>query len=293
MKTNNLHKIFLFPLFAILFLSFVAAANTINITHPAQDASISGTYVLSATLDTNTLNLTRANFYYYDTSWHLIAANVSNITTTMFNYSWVTTAFVDVNNWVINVTVSNQTYAIQTTDNSTGVDIDNGDPTASWSSTSISNNYDILGTTTFTLGLSADSTIGISSCTIFCTDAVNSTIYVTTTTTSGNACSNTTLTPAGFPLAPARAYNCLVEAIDGNSDKTNSSSRLLTYKVAETGTLPGAPNIPNIPNVQPVVSKPNAIINFFSTAGNSLSEFILNVIGGISRGLSNLFNSFR
>jgi len=220
----------------LLCLPIILAANTVTLVTPAQDASISGsTYKLNATLDTNTLNLTRATFYYDTGSANVtIANNVSNFSATSFNVTWDTTGIVDVNNYVIWVNVTNETGVPQTTDSSTGVDIDNGNPTATWSSSSIVNNQQTLGSDSLTFGLAADSTIGISSCSIICTDATNSSVSSTGTTVSANACTNST-TLASFPLPSKRAYNCVVQATDGNGDKTNSTSRLLTYIVAESG----------------------------------------------------------
>ena len=230
-KYNSIIGLFLL----VFMLGFVSSANVVTLDLPVQDASISGaTYVLSASLDSNTLNITSANFFYDDGSSNTSIGTTANDTLTVFNLTWDTTTLVDVNNYIIYVNATNET-GLGTIDSSTGVDIDNGNPTATLSGATFSNNAQLDEDETFTIGLSADATIGISSCTIYCTESITNVIYSTTTTVSANACSNTTLTPTLFGLIESSLYTCLVEAVDGNSDRTNSSSRVFTYSSPRGG----------------------------------------------------------
>ena len=249
--------------------SVLAAATDITLVTPAEGASLSGTaQMLNTTVESPLGDAGHYNvsFYYQvagESTWTLITT-VTNTSANQdnFNATWDTTGIVDKLNLTINATGRGYTNDINSTSATLLHPLDNGNPTASISSASFATNYQRTPTQTFTLGLSADATIGISSCTIFCTDAVNSSVYSTTTTTSGNACSNTTATSNNFPLPQARAYNCLVQATDGNTNSTNSSTRLMTIIVPETGgKAPGGG----------------------SSAGTSQS-----VLGGVSSGASSL-----
>lgn len=243
MKKIGLYNVLLVSVLLVLSMMMVSAADTITLINPAQDASISGsTYILNATLDSNTLNLTSAEFFYDDGSSNTSIAIVTNVTNTLFNTTWDTTAINDVDDLTVWVNVTDYVGAAETMDSSTGVDIDNGNPTAGFSSATIHNNAQKYETQIFTIGLAADNTIGISSCIIFLTDRDTSSVTSATTTTSANACSNTTLSPSALSLVAGHGYNFLVQATDGNGDQTNSSSRIIGFVVQEDGSLVSQPS---------------------------------------------------
>ncbi|NOZ47388.1 MAG: hypothetical protein GXO79_11490 [Chlorobi bacterium] len=268
MKNSALIKtVLIFSVFFLL-VGVVSATNVITVATPAAAASISGSaYTITATLDSNDGNVTNVSIYYQSpgaSTWNLIAT-VQNTSTaqTSFSTTWDTTAFVDDNDYTINATAPSAA-GTTSTDTSTGVDIDNGNPTATLSSATFTTNKQRFGAQTFSMGLNADATIGISSCIIYCTDTNNGNVYSTTASVSANACSNTTLTPKTFSLVKARAYNCLVQATDGNGDSTNSSSRLLTYVVESSGHNPSIKYFPNTPHTNSFLQNfISNIINFF------------------------------
>lgn len=227
--------------FLVVFsLVMVSADNTATLDLPAEDDSISGaTYILGASLDTNTEQYTNATFWYDDGSSNItIGLNTTSPTldATLFNYTWVTTEINDVDDLIVWVNITNATGEVSTMDSSTGVDIDNGNPTATLSSATIRDQTQKFSTQTFTIGLAADNAIGISSCIIYFTDRDTSAVVSATTTASGNACYNTTLSPSVVGLTAGHGYDFLVQATDGNGDQTNSSTRIIGYAVEEDGT---------------------------------------------------------
>jgi hypothetical protein len=117
------------------------------------------------------------------------------------------------------------------------------------------------------LGIDADNTIGITSCSIYATDLQNSSVLSSTISTSSNACSNATLKPESF-LVKGRAYNLLVQATDGNGNSTNSSTRRLNYLHATAGSSGSSSGLSSV------------------TAGTSQSFF-----GSIGKGTTNFFSS--
>jgi len=263
-------KLMFLPLFALVIFSMaiVSSANDVTLTLPAQDASISGSYVLSADLDTNTLNMTSATFFYETGGVNTTIGTTPNETATQFNYTWVTTDLIDVNDYTIWVNVSNAT-AMVTSDPSTGVDIDNGNPTATWSSASFIDNLALISSTTITLGLDADSSIGISSCKVYFTNSKTNVASTKDISASGNACTNTT-TPASESLGVNEVYTVVIEATDGNDDKVNSSSRTLRVTPVSAGgggstTLVIDDGVPS-----------DKISNFFTRIIDSIKNFFGN-----------------
>lgn len=121
-------------LFGIILLStsFVSAANAVTLVTPAASSNISGTtYVLNATLDTNTVNLSHAWFYYiYNNGTPVtIATHVINTTNGVFLTTWNSATAKDGTNITFSVTVTNETGNwTNTTDDSTGVTIANTAP---------------------------------------------------------------------------------------------------------------------------------------------------------------------
>lgn len=246
-----LGMIFLFPL--------ISSANTINITHPLPNASMSGTFVISGILDTNTLNLSRAWFYIMlqNSTNITLAQNTINQSNHVFNYSLDTTTFYDIAVATIHVTIANETgNGTNTTDYQELSSIDNGNPTATYSTATASADFRGRYTKdTITYGLSADNTIGISSCRVILTDKQNGTVTDTTTTTSANACSNTTITCYQVGKK-GKTYDVRVQATDGNGNRTNSSARVLSCLTD-----------PAVATDSPVVSGGGGV-GFFKAFGN-------------------------
>jgi len=236
MKSKNILGLFL-VLSLFMFASFVSAANTVTLITPAANARANTTtQLLNATLDTNSLNLTIAEFFYTAAGVNTTIATVTNSTALNFNTTWDTSAIDDINNIVVWVNITNNTYTNDFTgsmDSSTGVDIDNGFPTATLTSSSIQSVYTAASDDYFTFGLNADNTIGISSCLAYFTDVETSAVSSYSISASGNACSSTSLVPATIGLTKGQTYNSLIQATDGNGNQTNSSVRIL--KVASLG----------------------------------------------------------
>lgn len=227
-------------------LMFVASANIATLVTPAQDGSVSGsTYTMNVTLDTNGNNYQNATFWYDDGSSNTtIGRNDTAVdTSTVFTITWDSTGIVDVNDLTFWVSVTNANQTINTSDSSTGVDVDNGNPTATLNSTnfdSVTQGYNVKKGEVFKMAIDQDNTIGISSAVIFCTDLQDSTVKTSTISCSSNGCSNTTMQPESF-LTKGRAYNCLIQATDGNNDHTNSSTRRLNYLQATSGSGGSSP----------------------------------------------------
>lgn len=221
--------------FILLTIPLVSSVGVITILKPAQGNSISGSYVISGDLDSNSggpLNLTRAWFWYMEANGTnvTIASFIENVSNVQFNTTYVTSGRWDVDDLVFWMTVARGNGTVSdanTTDSSTGVDIDNGNPTATISSAtfdSTANGYTIKGSQIITAGLNADNTLGLSSCRAIFTNIRNGTVTDTGTTMTGNACANTTL-QANVICNVGESYNVVVQATDGNTDRTNSSSR--------------------------------------------------------------------
>src|SRR3972149_8424535 len=182
-KKNLKFLIGVFILLGII-IPLISAVNTVTLNLPAQDASISGaTYILSASLDTNDFNLTNGTFFYSNGASNVTIGSTANGTATVFNLTWDTTTIVDVDNYVLWVNITNSTYSGDYTgslDSSTGVDIDNGNPTVTLSSNHFSDLTNVRKSQTFTVAGNADSTIGVSSCVVYFTSTRTSSVHNTT-----------------------------------------------------------------------------------------------------------------
>lgn len=242
----------LFSLLGLVFLiGLVSAANTVNITAPLSDnITLSGTITITTELDSNSIDLGNATFYYkIDTgSWVQIGSQVVNVSAnqTLFNTTWATTSIVDTSNMTINVTITTAAGASATSDASTNVSIDNGNPTASLSTSSLSAGTQLYLDTAFTLGLAADNTIGIESCTYYFTNS-NGTITSSSVAASGEACSQTYTANNASLLGGDYSY--VIQATDDNADATNSSSRSIS--IFNTNTLGGGGGSSTTENIEP------------------------------------------
>jgi len=129
---NKKRALFLgtFLLFAVLFLALVSSTLAgVSLVSPAAGASISGTYTFNAAITgTNSTNVT---FYWWNStgsSWKLLCYNATT-GTGPFTCSYDTTGLPDSTTNTFNVTAVNST--VTTTDNNTGVTIDNTVPVIS------------------------------------------------------------------------------------------------------------------------------------------------------------------
>lgn len=227
----------------LLLLPLLNAANTVTLVTPAQDATVSGaTYLLNATMDTDTSNSTNMSFYYRVTTastWTLIGfqANTS-MQDTQFNISWDSTGIVDDNGLVFSANATNGSAILVSSDTSTGVKIDNGAPTASLANNMIHNNYKIGSGDNFVIAIDADNSRGVDNCTVYFVDTQTAAVTTQTISASSNACS-TTYTDTTAGLTEGQKYNIIVGVNDGNFDQTNASSRLLSF-VSAGGSLPSS-----------------------------------------------------
>jgi len=226
MKTQ---KIFLPFFVTLLLISCVTAANAITLDLPAESATMStATQYLNASLDSNDHEIENISFYYRPVSgtgtWTLIgyAENTTNAQTT-FNATWDATGVIDNNNSEINATASDVANAHVSTDSSVKVIIDNGDPTAAWSTASVASGIKLGKIATFTAAINADNTIGITNCTIFLGSGTAQDM-----TAVGNACT-ASYTAEDFSISDNGIYDMIITATDANADTTNTSTR--TFEV--------------------------------------------------------------
>ena len=230
-------KVFLIlPLMILFSLAIVSSANTVTMLSPLESASVSGaTYVLNASLDTNTLQMNKSTWFYDDgTTNTTIATDVANFSELLFNTTWASTGRVDIDSLTFWVNISNITLITYTADSSTGVKVDNGNPTATLSSATFTDNLALITGTSFTIGIDADATIGVSSCKVYYTSVLSSAVIESSATVSANACSNAT-TPTAVGLAINEAYTVIIEATDGNTNSTNATARTLRVTPGSVG----------------------------------------------------------
>ncbi|MFH1325407.1 MAG: hypothetical protein ABIH49_01390 [archaeon] len=137
--SRSLFLVFAVALVVVLSASFVLGANTATLAFPAASANISGSsYVLSATLDSNTWAFTNATFWYMYIDNGTNVTIGTNVTTsaaaaTVFNLTWDTTAVIDASNYTIWVNLTNTT-GVGINDNTTltsssNITLDNTAPT--------------------------------------------------------------------------------------------------------------------------------------------------------------------
>ncbi len=241
-----LSSIFLFGL--ILFSTGVMAANAVTLNIPVTDEGINGaTVLLNSSTDTNTVNLTRGVY-----SWEVPGISSSNTTIanitnhtgaagelTYWNYSWDTTGMVDVNNITIWIHVyAEEAAGTNSTDLNTGIDVDNGLPTATLGNSHFSTGTNVKEKDSFTVAVDADNTIGINSCRVFFTNTQTSDVdNITIFDAVSNACSNSITLSDVDGLTIGNSYNVIVQVEDDNTNKTNSSDRVLvTRKVSGAST---------------------------------------------------------
>lgn len=135
---------------SILMMGIVMAANTPTLNTPAASKYTSGSaYVVNVTLDTNTLNITNATFYYKTLTggWTLIG-DVVNTTANRLEWSTTfdTTSIVDQEGMTFNVTMTNASAdpIPVSADTSLTVKNNNGNPSATFSSSTFASGRDVL-----------------------------------------------------------------------------------------------------------------------------------------------------
>jgi len=251
-------------------------ADTISIQSPVADQGLSGTINISGVLDSNTANITMANFSYRldgTQNWVMIGINITNETANTFNITFDTTTIVDQRNWTLNITTFDGASGTITSDVVLTVHTSNGVPTATWSSASITNNTHIVPDETFTMGLDADATIGIENCTF----------YVSTQTSSvsgvAEACSTTFNIDTNYPNFPQNTlYDILITAIDSNGNETNSSTRSFYLDPRPVGggvtTTPQAEIEDEVEDGIPTEEKENIISRIGTSISNSFNSII-------------------
>ena len=223
-------KIIFLLLFVFLFsLAPIMADNSVIFNTPANDTSISGaTYLINASLDASSFKYINATFYYKigAGSWVSIAT-VQNDTELQFQTIFDTTTLVDTSNMIFNVTLRNAT-GYMTSNISSSIELDNGNPTATLSSSHLEDITKLYSDTSFTFGIDADTDIGIESCTAYIGTTTKS------LTASAEACSQS-YTPSSFGVS-AGDYSYFIQVFDGNNNQTNSSSRnLMVYSTTSQG----------------------------------------------------------
>ncbi|MEK6880673.1 MAG: hypothetical protein AABY22_13735 [Nanoarchaeota archaeon] len=281
MKYKN--KIFILPILFIFIILMVSAANTVTLNLPAANQSVSGSYVLSASLDTNSFNLTNGTFFYDTGTANVTIGITANDSATQFNFTWATTGIVDVDNYVIWVNITNNTNREFTGgfDASTGVDIENGAPTTTLASNHFSDLTNVRNDSTFTVAADADSTRGVSSCVVyFVSTRTAITDNASTIAPSSNACSTTYTVSTIGGLQGGESYNVFLEYADGNSNKTNSSSRVLVFRDTQGAIVQGGG----------VESPRENVLATVRNIGTNISNSVRNFVSSIKNFFSNLFN---
>lgn len=233
---NNKNKYLTSLALSIMFLLSIgfmsAAAFDITLQTPAESASLAGAaQMLNSTIENPAGDAGPYNvsFYYQvagESTWTLIST-VTNTSANQasFNTTWDTTAIVDQLNLTINATSRDLVNAINSSSATLLHPLDNGNPTATLSSSTFTNEKNVFVDDSFTVGLDADATIGISSCLVYFTNENDNSVTTKVVSASANACATTT--NAEDESLGIHNYGVIMEATDANSNKTNSSERRL------------------------------------------------------------------
>lgn len=272
--------------FLVMF-SLVSAATGLITNTSLNNSRVNGaSYLIYVNVTECASNCGIGNVTFY-WSWHngtqvnLSTNNNNSVNDTVFSYSWDSTALDDTNNGTINFTSYNYVIGgINRTNATTGLDLDNGFPTATLDSATFSTGSRIPTTSSnFALGINADNTIGLNSCLAYFTNTQNSTVYSTALTVTSNACSSSTLTSASIGLPRGKTYNTVVQVTDGNGNQTNSSDRAIT--------VAGLSGTPQQVIVESDIDNNKGISesfkNFFEQIGNGFGNMI--------SAIKNIFNS--
>ena len=270
-----MRKLILGILFAVMFLTFVTGANTITLISPATNGGYTPNATISATMDTNYINVENVTFYYRTVSgtgaWTRIGAMLN---TTINQTIWNTTLDIysldDSPNYEFNATAINATGKNSATaDTNTGIDLDNGLPTVSWNASSQADASTINCGGSFELMVAPDQVVGIQNCTF--TFPTKSFIV----TGSANNCSRLfSLSEAGLESGDRTYY---VIGYDGNGNNTQSTSRTLTALSCGGSASPGGAG--SQATVSQSVTTPS------TTTGEK------GIFASISEGITNFFNT--
>ena len=238
MKQTHIIKLLSILFVSVFMLSIISATGEGILTNTSlNDSKLSGTsYNIYVNITGCAASCYLGNVTYKLTWYNGTQVNLSTVANdtgndTVFLYTWDTTALDDTNNVTLNFTSYNYAGATLNATNSTiNLDIDNGFPTTTYSSSMFPNMLSLLTGDAFTVAGDADNTIGVLSCVAYFTDTINSTVAGSSLSPSSNLCSSTTLTPTSVGLPEDRSYYTLLQYTDGNGNSTNSSSRILIVK---------------------------------------------------------------
>ncbi|MEK6878702.1 MAG: hypothetical protein AABY22_03795 [Nanoarchaeota archaeon] len=296
---NKIIPLFLLSLLAItLSTFFVSGVNSVNFNTPNSTNIIGGSaFILNATLDTNTNNLTIMRFYYRNNSdsgaWTLINS-VTNTSAQQTHYqlSWDTTTFWDDMNIELNVTGENVTGVVTTVDNVWNVSIDNGVPTASFASNNAQQFQSFQSSQPLTLGLAADNSRGIANCTIRMNNGRN--VTSSNGVNRGDSCFNGTVMASDFSITTAGEYTYTILAYDDNSNSTASSSRQLTIYFPGSGSSGGGGASSNtvkepIPGTEVVEAVRTAQEQREETGVRGIGQKVSSIAKSIGNGIGNVF----
>lgn len=283
----------------VLLTSFVLAANTITVQAPRSNVTVGGASVLlNSTFDTQSANVSNVSFYYRASStstWTLIAdiyqsAGGNNASIT-FNTTWDTSGLLDSRSYVINATGRNSTGTVSSAANHS-IRTDNGVPTASFSSDSPYNFQAFNNGQSFTVGLAADATRGISNCTA---TLAGNTIELNATS---NSCSRS-VTNTDFSISSEDENTLYLTAYDDNGNQTNSSTRTVTIYFKSGGGLGGGGgSTPAANTITDVVSDDNVgeIVSDLAKDGSKkgfathVRAAVSNFVDKIRSFFTNIFN---
>lgn len=279
-------KVMKSKMFGLLFASFllimsvglVSSANDdITIETPLDSARLSGeAQMLNATIEAPTGAIYNVTFYHNQSGSLTAIGTVTNTSDAQasFNTTFDTTSLTDVDGVIINATARNILNQEVSSVTTTGHPWDNGNPTATISSATFSDGKNVGFDETYTVGLSADSTIGISSCLVYYYNRATSVLAGTQAiSASANACSAST-TPESQSLITSNNYDVYVQATDGNGNQTNATSRILRVpsKGGSGGGSAGASIRTSGINVEGDTAQ-ERLSNFFENVGDKFSNF--------------------
>ena len=287
MKGLNKRSLFLTSfLFALFLISLVqATTNVASFISPNNTGYMkTATQNISFILDANNNNFDNASFYYTSDgeNW-VVIGNVSNKTANALVWSttFSTTGFLDSDSiYQFNISMTNQTYqsgmaaaTAGTNALSSNISVDNGQPTATFYVSQFQNSYSARKNDIFKWGLDADSTIGITNCSLIFINTGNNSMVTRNIVSSGNSCSNETSTPTNFGLPLGETYTARIQATDANGNSTNSTDRTLIT----IGTTGSVQEVTVVPQKSGVIAVLQNLPNKARGLGLGLANAISNV----------------
>jgi len=213
----------------VIFSSFVMAATTVSLVSPAADSTIAGTTVLNATV-TNVAGNFTCEFYAKSSStanntWTLLVTR-ANTTDTDANATFNSAILEDSNDYIFNVTCSNDTDT-WAGDTNNRITVDNTIPQAPTSLSPSTDSIDTDGTVTFSATVVGENT---TSCTLYFVEG-NPGDSSYTMTHSGDTCTYT------LSSIPEQSYKWYVQASDGTNTTNSATSRIIVDVKTSAGKL--------------------------------------------------------